>query len=308
MKLNDRKSPRPGFTLVELLVVMAIIAILVSLTAAAVMKILSKRPEVLRRSEISQLGPDISQFKAKFDVGYMPSFFVLRSNVTQYNLADKLERESLDFLKQMFKSGNQLGYDSSGNVILLAWGGYDPNGNPLTIPDGQRVILTGDQCLVFFLGGITAVSSGNPPTVDCQGFSSDKRNPTALGGDRIPPFFKFVQKRLVKASNGFYSYNDPYGVPYAYFSSYKVTQGYNRYVNYSPNPGTVPVYGPECPTLGVSPYYSATGKYYNANTFQIISAGPDQAFGPGGQWTPGAVSGPTADDMSNFSETVLGAQ
>jgi len=303
MKLNDRKSPRPGFTLIELLVVMAIIAILVSLTAAAVMKILSKRPEVLRRSEISQLGPDISQFKAKFNVDYMPSFFVLRSNITQYNLSDKLEADSLLFLRKMF--GDRVGIDSSGNVIQLAWGGYDANGNPLTIPDGQRVILTGDQCLVFFLGGIIV---GNSPIVDCTGFSIDKRNPTLPGGDRIQPFFKFEQKRLVKGANGFYSYNDPYGVPYAYFSSYKVTGGYNRYVNYSPNPGTVPVYGPECPTLGVSPYYSANGKYYNANTFQLISAGPDQAFGPGGQWTPGAVSGPTADDMSNFADVVLGAQ
>jgi prepilin-type N-terminal cleavage/methylation domain-containing protein len=303
MKLNDRKSPRLGFTLVELLVVMAIIAILVSLTAAAVMKILAKRPEVLRRSEISQLGPDISQFKAKFNVDYMPSRFALRSNITQYSQPanpnpDKLDVDSLSLLRKMF--GDRVGFDASGNVIPLAWGGYDVTGPtplPLTIPDGQRVILTGDQCLVFFLGGITSVSSGNPPTVDCQGFSSAQRNPTALGGDRIPPFFKFVQKRLVKGANGFYSYNDPYGVPYAYFSAYLgVGTSYNRYGS------------SDCSNLNVSPYSTATGKYYNEKSFQIISAGPDQAFGPGGKWTPGAVSGPTADDMSNFSETVLGAQ
>src|SRR5262245_37814700 len=99
MKLNDRKSPRPGFTLIELMVVMAIIAILISLTAAAVMKFLAKGPEVQRRSDISQMQDNIAQFKAKFGVDYLPSFFVLRSNITQYNTADKLEADSLLLLR-----------------------------------------------------------------------------------------------------------------------------------------------------------------------------------------------------------------
>jgi len=335
MKLNDQKTPRSGFTLIELLVVIAIIAVLMSLTAAAVMKFLQKGPEVKRRSDISQLQSAIAQFKAKFGVDYLPSRFALRSNITQYtqpaNTApDNLDRDSVLFLRKMFS--DRVGLDSSGNAIPLAWNGYDANGAPILIPDGQRVVLTGDQCLVFFLGGITY---GTPP--DCQGFCSSApttstitalRNPTQAGGDRIPPFYKFESKRLVRlvqqsdgsywyvdpsgtptfkaalqppaSPNDFYSYADPYGTPYAYFSSYKLTNGYARYGN------------SDCVNLGVSPYQSSTNpvKYYNPNSFQIISAGPDKVFGPGGLWTAGTstTAAGTADDMANFADALLGAQ
>jgi hypothetical protein len=48
--------------------------------------------------------------------------------------------------------------------------------------------------------------------------------------------------------------------------------------------------------------------YWNPNSFQIISAGKDQAFGPGGLWgTNNPASGPGADDISNFSSSKLGS-
>jgi len=311
MKLKNRKSPWRGFTLIEMLVVIAIIAVLVSLTAGVVLKILEKGPEVQRRSDISQLSESIAQFKQVFKLDESPpSRFALRSNIKEYSQPanpnpDKLDIESLLFLQKL-SGNNSVGLDQNGNPIPLAWAGFDASGNPNLIPSGQRVVLTGDQCLVFFLGGIT---DGSPPV--SQGFSANSRNPTIQGGERRGPFYNFESNRLVQGSNGFYSYMDPYKLPYAYFSSYKTTNGYNRYFSTYNNS--------DCANLGVWPYYPTAGsgsappaKYHNPKSFQIISAGKDNTFGCGtvnsSPWSPGNASREMEDDMSNFYDSALGSK
>jgi hypothetical protein len=48
----------------------------------------------------------------------------------------------------------------------------------------------------------------------------------------------------------------------------------------------------------------------NPNGYQIISAGRDSLFGPGGSWNPAAgyttAGSPGLDDLANFSQTPLG--
>ncbi len=192
---------------------------------------------------------------------------------------------------------------------------------------GPTDVLEGHQVLVFCLGGIQLVTgSGANKMCTCTGFSTNPLNPsdTTATIDRIPPFFEFTAKRLVAVpwvsgtslftNDGgsppralFASYNDPIGQPptsgaahpYLYFSSYKSVNGYAR---------TATGYGSagDNPTYGVTPYsISGTSptQFVNPSTYQIICAGFDGQFGPGGAWASnGSLStGVGADDMSNFT-------
>ena len=292
MKINKRpRGQRAGFTLIELLVVISIIAVLVALTTAAVMKFLGKGDETKRRSDISQMQASLASAKAAFGLNQQfPSRLYIAED-GNYAAGGQLGLDSRDLLMRMFKmtSPNQLNGPPPNFT-----GGLDWNGNG-TID--KATILTGDQCLVFFLGGIPSI---NPPGV--LGFSSKSGQPTAAGGDRLGPFFQFQNNRLQKGANGFFSYLDPYytpgtpptGRPYAYFSSYKRPNGYNKYGS------------SDC--VGVAPYLKTASTYWNEDSFQIISAGPDKRFGTGGTlWGPNnPASGAGADDMSNFAEKLLG--
>jgi hypothetical protein len=132
----------------------------------------------------------------------------------------------------------------------------------------------------------------------------------------------------------YFSYRDAFGkgvtspttnlpVPgvYAYFSAYKKTNGYNRYIGYnfgSIGTGVSDNYSlvTSPTTISVWPYAQSLSpvSYLNPNSFQIICAGPDAYFGSGTTpngptWTPTNAStmGPLgADDLSNFYDKPLG--
>jgi hypothetical protein len=180
-------------------------------------------------------------------------------------------------------------------------------------------ILEGDQCLVFFLGGLPAPSTATvqlantPPA--CLGFAADPHNPANPNStDRIGPFYEFRSDRLVTLprpaaalnplpSTLFYSYLDPYGqsdglgqlvagMPYAYFSSNKGTNAYNSYgISECPTLGhmnNVAIGQPNGPGLWPYAEVSLVGssllqapRYLNKNSFQLLSAGMDQVFGSG---------------------------
>lgn len=164
---------------------------------------------------------------------------------------------------------------------------------------GATEKIYGDQCLVYFLRG---------PTGD--GWSTNPKNPTQTKATptetRGGPFFEFPEGRL-EARPGFVtkSFKDPFETPakkqyYVYFSSYRRPNGYLD----------------SDAVLGVSPFYKTVAgspkRYYNPNSFQIISAGVDFQFGQGGStWPSGAdYASETAkgfDDLSNFHSAVLGA-
>jgi general secretion pathway protein G len=292
-----------------MMIVIAIIAILMALTAAAVLRFVGKGREVAARNDVHQLALAMEAFKTKFGA-YPPSRIHLCYNTSFYGNS-QLDTDSLNFMRQMFPRC----YDPiwSGQNSGIQWG---PN---VTAGNANGVILEGDQCLVFFLGG-------QQVNGQCIGFSANPQNPCD-GGTGIGPFYEFSNSRLNSSRpNGFFIYLDAFGKqPYAYFSSYKSRNNYNRYYNAQTNPTS------DCNTLGVWPYADPSNTYYNPSTFQILCAGADTTFGQGTNltttpppppptWTPG--NGPTSgtmlpmdsnnrlaglDDISNFYDLLMGS-
>jgi prepilin-type N-terminal cleavage/methylation domain-containing protein len=252
---------RRGFTLLELLVVIVIIAVLVGLLATAVFKALLTGKQTRNRTEIAQLETALESFKTKYGV-YPPSRLKLCEKFSSYDPANQLDVDSIAFLQKMFPhidtsptgiwqapvSAPGLFIDWNGDgtfIVPNAAAGHDGNG---------AWTLEGDQVLVWALGGIPGPVGGPPTTL---GFTTNPKNPADTltpGATFSPPMFEFQTSRLARirpavsgvpalsynSSNIFLSYLDNYGSndgsggyvtgsPYLYFSSYKTANGYSRY-------------------------------------------------------------------------------
>lgn len=292
---------RGGFTLIEVLVVIAIIAILVALTTAGVFRYMDKIPEITTKNEISQLSNALAAFKTKFRM-YPPSRIFLANSLFEYEKAPDphpsgltlAERTAhLALLRRIWPrlappAVNTPGFDWTGGAAPANWRG---------------VVLEGHECLVFFLSGIPDQS-----TPGGVGFSTDGTNPTRTRpantpGGEVKFFTEWQTSRLVKGNNDFYVYLDPYfshgdragAKPYAFFSN-----PWTRENQYGVG---------DCAGIGAAPYLSAASRFHNPSSFQIISAGKNRAFGPGGVWLPvnAMLIGPAgADDISNFYDSFLG--
>jgi prepilin-type N-terminal cleavage/methylation domain-containing protein len=313
MNLSQRNfAERAAFTLIELLVSIAIIGILIALLVPVVTRFMVKGPQIITTSEITKLDEAIQIFKLTYNVDYIPSQIKLCEVYGQYGNT-QLDQDSIAYLTRVWPKlltappgGGNPPWQSPG----IDWNG---DGNPA----GAAVILEGHQCLVFFLGGVQQ----RAPTAACLGFATDPRDPIKLGQaqGRKGPFFEFDTGRLgiwtgtaATAAAGYLSYFDPFSQfsppqpqqgdkPYAYFSGYGQQGLFNKF-------GAAG----DCPSLKVVPYCQtgATGPiYYNKTSQQIISAGLDRAFGPGGLWTAqpglpysaGSIALAGRDDMSNFN-------
>ncbi len=332
------RTRRPGFTLVELLVVIAIIAVLVGLLSAAVIRALSTGSQTGNMTDLRQLAAAVQAFQERFKVAHIPSRIRLYKYGAHYDPNNQLDRDSLAFLNQVWPR-LQWSVPGSQPVIYnrIDWNGVtgptatQAGGNPTETNPQKNInntfILDGGQCLVFFLGGIPLPAGSQ--TVGTQGFSTNPLNPAFASSERISPFYEFKSNRL-RLSGSFYHYldyhgnvNDPNSKAIAYFSSYGRRNGYNRY--YSQPGDSSDCHNPtlyatgETPYRGTWPLAEASGRYLNPDSFQIISAGANQVFGPGTTpvspqyWTlrnPGPlyVGGAQAgsDDQSNFHSLLLG--
>lgn len=305
---------RSAFTLVELLVVIAIIAILMALTIGVLSKVWQNVDETKTTTEVSKMAEAINQFKGQFG-RYPPSRIILAEQGATYaNIINGTipPPAGSGFTPQQWAS---LGAYSSEYLTSLFPGinlnaGHDWNGNGAIDAVNTYVVLEGEQCLVYFLGGLRY--GGAAP----QGFNTDKTNPTALTSSaRLGPFYPFDESRIDTVRpfgffsagyNGpFYTYKDYYGTAYAFFLSRYV--GTNNYPNlYVPNNPLVDVPN-DCAqltnpsgTVGFVPYFigtippgpatlanwgsAANFQFHKADTFQIVSAGRDKLFGTGGQF------------------------
>ena len=270
----------------------------------------SKNPAHITATEIEQLTISIELFKSRNKVTYLPSQFKLCELFGQYTLVENgaaqdepLDRESVDFLTELWPQ--ILLVDRSKGFVIWKKDGIDWNGNGNT--DDAPVILEGDQCLVFFLGGIP--DKGPPPST--RGFSRNPFDPALVAQreGRLSPLFEFPDDRLfIRATTppgnaGFYSFADYYrtGQPYAYFSSYGVRNGYNSPIKRKYANG-------DCDGLKLQPYYKSAApvEFLHPSGFQIISAGADGIFGPGGLWNPATTPAAGCDDQANFHSGLLG--
>ena len=174
-----------------------------------------------------------------------PYLYTAGSDIT----VTTLYQRSLRYMRKFFPRMN---LSSSGPVGTIPGGFYDFNGNGIN--DGSYVI-TGHECLVFFLGGVPSVaadSNGNK-VYGMTGFSRNPQNPfpplsvAGTGSNRQPALFEFAANRLVDGDgDGMPGYQDTLNTnkAYAYFSSY----GGNAY---DPNDDNFPA---ETDTLGNMPY------------------------------------------------------
>jgi prepilin-type N-terminal cleavage/methylation domain-containing protein len=302
-------SHRPSFTLIELLVVIAIIGVLMSLLLAAVFKVMDKADEAANRNDITQLATAIQTFQSRFQVDYIPSrlflgkhkadYFQDYPTCTVFRTPTHLYQDSWQYLNKLWP--RLIWNQSAHQGDAINWGGT-----------AEIQELDGGQCVVFFLGGI-------PANGGLVGFSTSPTDPSTPGGDRIS-FFDFKANRLsaAAADGGYPRYLDTYGKkPFAYFSSYKTPNNYNRYVTLTERANSDcfgAVYGTVWP---YAQNWTGTHQYVNPNTFQLISAGKNATFGTGTNattgtplYTPGVTNLPINnggyDDIANFYDRFLG--
>ena len=331
-RLQTRTRSSSAFTLVELMIVIAIVGILATLVTVGVMKALEKGKMVSAQLEIGQLESAIAA--AKTDLGnveVLPSVLKLYRNKTAFeNAANAINTTTLQpldpdaknswlFINKAFGkaiAGESTNIDMSADI--LEWFGgkrdasdkiiksYWPN-SQLNIP----VTLRGMEVLVFLLGGIPDADSNNKVTF--QGFSTARLNPCELKSNsnikRKGPYYQFDNSKLFFKYNGktqqldtnslvVYSYKNSYEGLYAYFAS-------QDYKTFTSSPLVVG-------GKSLAPFRSGSGinPYINPKTYQLINQGQDQTFGSGGTYVAGqgdyALGQSGYDDMANFAPDVLG--
>ena len=298
---SDRPGARLAFTVIELLIAIAIIAILAALLLPAVNAALFGGRQTQAIAEITAMEKALIDFKSEYGV-YPPSQISLHDDLGSY-----------------FSPTNPLGLmgtnlrnrDASLRAIRRVWPAFDAASIP-TLDfnnDGDAddiddiVDLSGAEALVFFLGGMreSYAPSGTGLGFTPIGFGVVPSTPftQTLTGNR-KQFFEFNPEQLIDADgDNLPEYRDPLTddgrVPYVYFSAYEGA-GYVPTENITATYAVLPYYRGLSGGVPVLPY--------NDETFQIISPGADQDFGDGGVYSPeGGLQSPDALDDANSRAT-----
>lgn len=260
-------QPRKGFSLIELMVAIVIIAILMALILPAIGAVRRRAQIGQTSAEITQLDQAIASFKAAYGIEPPSSLLIPAAGGTW----DSISRSKIRSIWPQFD------YDNRGGL-------------PASAP---AMHLNGAECLVFFLGGLESGSLASPSVI---GFSKNPRTPWSTGGtNREGPFFEFDAGRFVDVDgDSLFEYIDPLPdqkTPYLYLSSQG--KSYNK-----TNAGGASlaeqddfdVHGGPANALDMLFCYvkSDGNTPQRANGYQIISPGLDATYGPGGVYNDGS--------------------
>jgi general secretion pathway protein G len=229
----DSALARGGFTLVELLIVIIVLAILMGLLLPVIMGAMRTARNAAVQAEINQLAQALASFKQTFG-DYPPSRILLveNGNYGPYlgntlpvstmdpnaspsdTTVSVLAQRSLTALRKFFpKVVFSAGPNPPAQITATNW--YDFNGDGIFLQNGtpQAYILHGHECLVFFLGGIPFQEQNKPGApIGMTGFGKDPVNPftNSLAADvnyagspnpmysanRQSPSYEFIGSRL----------------------------------------------------------------------------------------------------------------
>jgi prepilin-type N-terminal cleavage/methylation domain-containing protein len=194
-----RPARRQAFSLIELLIVIAIIGILLSLLLAGLSKAFAVVDDVNDKNDVTELHKAMFAFANSAQLnspGFPPSSLQLPGTLNAGNQS----QPGVAYMLRCFPACTQAW--SQGQID---WG----NG------PGAGVTLQGHQALVFFLAGPKQT-----------GWSANALNPGDSTTTRIGPFYAFKASRLIGSPP---AYKDVFGTPFAYF---------NTSVNQSASPAT----------------------------------------------------------------------
>lgn len=207
--------PRSAFTLIEVLIVILVIIILAALLLPAIQGAFRQAKLTQQIDDMSRLTAALEAFKNRYGV-YPPSRIRLREG-TRYNQAEGFDAHSAKWLKRIWPTlrlqtetvavGANTAIPSTGNIATTTrflWCVDQPNKDATEANWTGVYELEGDECLVFFLGGIPQFDRNNPNSVIIlHGFSKRANDPSGVPNGNIPatvnrdlPLMEFEGKRL----------------------------------------------------------------------------------------------------------------
>lgn len=285
--MSPRRPVRPrGFTLVELLVVLGIIAMLIALLTPAVMWGVNAARRARQGTEIAALAEAIEKYKTA--VGDYPP------NFRDYNA----------FIRHVRTRYQKISPANLNAFVQLVWPGYNMSNPP---PVGAIPLIDEGESLVFWLS-----LTRNDPIYPF--------NPA--GNAEFKTFYDFDQKRLVSSDgDAFPSYRAAYAKDTFYLLL--DSRSYDELTADFTNASTGAFAELDTSTAAAitaiqhdqvtRPYATDTATAMNPTSFQILCAGQDGDWGnvdpingpvtavkgfPGGQnYTAG-----DRDNITNFSE------
>jgi prepilin-type N-terminal cleavage/methylation domain-containing protein len=270
-----RRKPPSGFTLVELLVVILILAILFGLTLVGVMKGLETARRASMVTDIENLSISMEDYKNKNN-DYPPALFGVPADVNRFN----------QHVRNVVPRYRGLSNNPYADFAVMA--------DALTLPAGDNLpdpaTLDPAESLVLWLGGVSQTEQipGRPPITRLVGFSSNAVAPFSFTTGPVPsvqqprpPLFEFTESRLVdRDADGWLEFAPDFRAdtgpmpPLVYFDHESYASVIATPLVYPTAPALQQVWG-YC-----VPYANDNGaEFMNAQSYQIIASGLDGQYG-----------------------------